>query len=150
MTKRVAGEEGFTLVELLIVVVIIGILVGTAIPTYLSFRSKAETSSAQANVRSAIPAAEAWYQDSTNNPNPSSYTGLSAANLTLEAPGIDAALTKAVAVNGGQGYCIQSTTSGNTTYDYVGGAPGAALQAGFNLSKIQLGTCLSAVGAAAG
>ena len=153
MTRKIirqsTAEDGFTLVELLIVIIILGILVGTAVPTYLSFRGKAETASAQSNVRAAIPAAEAWYQDAANNANPSSYTGLSGANLAVEAPGIDVALMKAVAVNSGAGYCIEATSNG-TTYDYVGGAPGGALQAGYNVAKIQLGTCLVAVGAAAG
>jgi prepilin-type N-terminal cleavage/methylation domain-containing protein len=146
--RRTATEDGFTLVELLIVIVILGVLVGAAVPTYLTFRSKAESASAQSNVRAAIPAAEAWYQDAANNPNVSSYTGISGAALAVEAPGIDAALTKAVAINSGAGYCIESTSAGVTS-DYVGGAPGAALQAGYSLSKIQVGTCLLAVGAAA-
>jgi type IV pilus assembly protein PilA len=144
---RPADEHGFTLVELLIVIVILAILVAVAVPSYLSFRSKAETSAAQANVRSAISAAESWSGDPAGGNG--LYTGLSAANLAAEAPGVNVASTLAVAVNGGNGYCIQSMSNG-VTYDYVGGAPGAALQAGYNLAKIQSGTCLLAVGAAAG
>jgi type IV pilus assembly protein PilA len=141
---RLNSEEGFTLIELLVVIVILGILVAIAVPAYLSFKGSAQTAAAKSNVRSAIPAAE---QIQVTNGN---YAGLNHASLVAAAPGIGANVL-GVSVNTDAGYCIEDSEDGGTTsYNYVGGVPGAALQAGYNQAEIQLGTCLQAVGVAAG
>ena len=60
MLQRIRNRKGFTLVELMIVVAIIGILAAIAIPNFLQFRLKAKTSEAKSNL-GAIRSTEVAY-----------------------------------------------------------------------------------------
>ncbi len=73
LRQRLAREEGFTLIELLVVIVIIGILLAIAVPSYLGFKDRPTSRRLAADVRAAIPSAEAYYS------NQGSYQGM---NLT--------------------------------------------------------------------
>jgi type IV pilus assembly protein PilA len=64
--KRAAGDGGFTLVELLVVVVIIGVLVAIAVPMYLNYRKGAANKSAESDVRAAVSAIEQFYTENGN------------------------------------------------------------------------------------
>jgi type IV pilus assembly protein PilA len=59
-------EHGFTLVELMIVVLIIAVLVAVAIPTFLGQRKEAEDSAAKSNLRNALATEKAYYAGGAN------------------------------------------------------------------------------------
>ncbi len=62
-------EKGFTLIELMIVVAIIGILAAIAIPQFASYRVKAFNSAAKADLHTAQTVFEVFFNDNDQYPN---------------------------------------------------------------------------------
>src|SRR3954468_9566908 len=61
--RHKGNEEGFTLIELMVVVLIIAILIAIAIPTFLGARTRAQDRQAQSNLRNAFAAEKVVYTD---------------------------------------------------------------------------------------
>ena len=61
--NRTRDDKGFTLIELMVVVLIIAILIAIAIPTFLGMRRRAQDRAAQSNLRNGITAAKAYFTD---------------------------------------------------------------------------------------
>ena len=126
VTARVgAGEDGFTLIELLVVVAILGALLAIAVPSYLGFEGRAADHAAKANIRAALPNAEAYYSDN------GSYTGMTVAALQS----YDAGLASNLSIYGSPGatYCLTDTEHGHTWSVRGPGATGS--------SYVANGTC---------
>ena len=63
MRKRLSKDEGFTLIELMVVVLIIAVLVAIAIPSFIGFRNNAQDRDAQSAVRNALLAEKGYFTE---------------------------------------------------------------------------------------
>ncbi len=80
--RRLAGSEGFTLIELMVVVMIIAVLIAIAIPSFLGFRKSAQDRAAQSEIRNVLLSEKAYWLEKGD------YTQ-TAADITALEPNAD-------------------------------------------------------------
>ena len=85
------GEDGLTLVELLVVMLVIGILLGIAIPTFLTAQNSSKEAVAKTGVRQALTAQKQYYAETNNY---ASAAQLSAIEPSIQFDGTEAVLGK--------------------------------------------------------
>ena len=120
-------EAAYTLVELLIVLLLVGILLGIAVPAYLSFQARAHSTVAATYVSEAVTAATGYYADN------SSYTGMTPGSLVSTydpqlkiSSGGSAGIVSAKSGGNGQTYCVSAVSGGRWAH-YSG--PGGTVTA---------------------
>ena len=140
------GDEGFTLIEVIVVVLMFGSLIAIAVPTVLSARTRAQDRAAQSNLRKGISGAKAWYRDHDV------YTGFDETAGEAEDPSLEWTAGAGAAVDtvdiivvgpqelvlnalsaSGTGLCIaelETTGGGQATGDVIDAADFDACEAG--------------------
>ena len=115
MIQKLRGnnQKGFTLIELMIVIAIIGILAAIAIPNFITYRDKSFCSKVESDVHNNSVEATGWLIDNDNLTGFTAVwsTGVTGGTATLAATGV---LT--VAATDGSARCPNGTT-----YTIVGG-----------------------------
>ena len=84
--KKGRNQKGFTLVELMVVVVIIGILAAIAVPIYRNVQTNAAENACRANIRTLEGALEVWKADNKSGTYPDSLNVLQTGGYIKEVP----------------------------------------------------------------
>ncbi len=134
------GEEGFTLIELMVVVLIIGILMAIAIPTFLGTQKSAQDRSAQSNLKAVLTAEIAFYDSHGVYAGPGSGSGTLgesdpefASLLTSSAPNSSATTNPIYVVlapasgQSAQAFCAFEFSSGGSVFGVEAVAVGTSM-----------------------
>ncbi|HET7136991.1 MAG TPA: prepilin-type N-terminal cleavage/methylation domain-containing protein [Gaiellaceae bacterium] len=114
LRRRLAHDHGFTMAEMLVVLVVVAALLLIAVASYLGFSGRAETRTAAADVRTAVSSAEAYHTDNDT------YTGMTVDALKGYDTGVE---VDDVRVSGdGRTYCLDKVVNGKHAFVVRGAA----------------------------
>ncbi len=123
ITAKIRDQRGFTLIEIIMVIVLLGIIAAIAIPKYIDLRTEAADATAKGIVGAIVSSAAIGYADLVTHNTSSTFPNitilnssyLQAQNITMNADLSDDHWTAAI---GGQNYAFTYTPgTGNATWD---------------------------------
>jgi prepilin-type N-terminal cleavage/methylation domain-containing protein len=118
---QIGSEAGFTLMELMIVLVIMGILMTVSVGAFTRMRDRGEMSAAELNVREALSAAQLYYA------HHDSYDGMTLSTLASLDAGIRLSREPVISADGKE-FCLESTHNGHS--------PTAPAEPGHNIHSL--------------
>ena len=119
--NKMKNQKGFTLIELMIVIAIIGILAAIAIPQFSAYRKRSYNAAAQSDLRNATTAQEAYFVDEQTYATavgtlvPATYGLVTSQNVSLSVASANASTYQMTSYH----------SSGDKTWEIVG--PGGSI-----------------------
>jgi prepilin-type N-terminal cleavage/methylation domain-containing protein len=110
MDRMRRDERGFTLIELVVVLVILAILVAIAVPSYLNFRDNASRARAASDLHALVPAIESYYAENHT------FVGMTPGVLRKRYDQTIDAARYAFTSLSATTYCARATVDGMTAY----------------------------------
>ena len=138
LKRTLKNEAGFTLMELIVVVLIVGILAAVGVPLYLGYVRDSRLAEAKALAGASLTAAQACAQ---NDPTGATCTlALLAQRIGVSAAGVTGDGRWTVGITAGQEVTL------NTATNIFGGGPITVAGNGGNVANMSAGVFISAAG----
>ena len=150
--NRVAQDRGFSLIEVLVVLVILSILIAIGAASSLAFRDRSDKTAAQSDLRALAPSVESWSTDNDGtagdvdgDASTNGYQGMTLAGLKSNydqaldtSPGSPYSVPPAGFTDTKTDYCITATVGGWTAFKHgPNGRLGVTTSASFDGSSCQ-------------